>query len=144
MITLKEFKNIFKHIELLENKNKQLTEIIVCKDSSGWVDHGENLVDDIFMLLHHSFNIPIEDNLFGWWKYDARDGRKYIYEESKNAKYNLNSLDNLYLYARGEYDKIAEPYTEDEIKEHKRCKSTQATVEHILGGAEDFLKQIWG
>jgi hypothetical protein len=144
MITLKEFKNIFKHIELLESKNKQLTEIIVCKDSSGWVNHGENLIDDIFMLLHHSFNIPVEYKLFEWWKYDARDGRKYIFEESKKIKYNLNSLDNLYLYARGERDKVVEPYTEDEIKEYKKRKSTQAIVEHMLGGTEDFIKQIWG
>ena len=144
MITLKEFKNIFKNIELLESKNKQLTEIIVCKESSGWVDHGLDLVDDIFMLLHHSFNIPVEYNLFGWWKYDARDGRKYIFEESKKIKYNLNSLDNLYLYARGERDKVVEPYTEDEIKECEKRKSTQDIVEHMLSGTDDFIKQIWG
>lgn len=140
MITLQQFKDILLHVETLEEKNKKLTDIMVCKDSGGWIDYSENIIDDIFVLLYDTFNIPRENGLFEWWWYDARDGNKYIYELSKNVKYNLNSLDNLYLYARGSYDTIAEEYTDEEIKEYKKNIYKPLTQDEV----NNLSKTIWG
>ena len=141
MITLQQFKDIFLHVETLEEKNQKLTDIMVCKDSCGWIDYSENIIDDIFLLLYDTFNIPKEDGLFEWWWYDSRDGNKYIYEKSsKNVKYNLNSLDNLYLYARRSYDTITEEYTDEEIKEHEKNLFKPLTQDEV----NNLSKTIWG
>ena len=140
MITLQQFKDILLHVETLEEKNKKLTDIMVCKDSGGWIDYSENIIDDIFLLLYDTFNIPRENELFEWWWYDAKDGNKYVYEPSKNVKYNLNSLDNLYFYARRSYDTITEEYTDEDIKEHKKNIYKPLTQDEV----NNLSKTIWG
>ena len=47
MLTLDQFKQIFEHIEDLDKKNDELTKILVCKDTTGWISYSDELVNDI-------------------------------------------------------------------------------------------------
>lgn len=111
MISLKEFKKIFNDIKDQEDKNEVLSKILVCKDSTGWIDYGCDLIDDIILVLSNNLDINKEDDLLFWWLYDAPNNNKFCYEDlpdnkTKRIQYNLNRLDDLYYYATKQFDKV--------------------------------------
>lgn len=136
MITLEQFKKIFKHIKDLEERNDKLTDLLIDKECCGWISHGTMLTDDILDLLTCIFKLDLDDDLFSWWLYDISEDKKFIYHN--NIKYNLNSLDDLYYYAKNELDKVKQaPMTEKEKLEpvYQQEMSAEETLE--------FVKQCW-
>ena len=136
MITLEQFKKIFKHIKDLEERNDKLTDLLVDKECCGWISHGTMLTDDILDLLTCIFKLDLDDDLFSWWLYDISEDKKFIYHN--NIKYNLNSLDDLYYYAKNELDKVKqESMTEKEKLEP--IYQQEMSPEEAL----EFVKQCW-
>lgn len=117
MLTLDQFKQIFKHIEDLDKSNDELTEILVCKDTTGWISYSDELVMDIFNLLNSIFGLDPDDDLFMWYLYDISDGHKYCYDS--DYKYDLNSIEDLYYYVCEDFDKVTKYKLEKKDKEEK-------------------------
>ena len=134
MITLEQFKLIFKHIDDLDKNNDKLTELLVCKDTYGWISYADDLVSDIFNLLKSVFSLPTDDDIFEWYLYDISDGHKFIYEDTKDnkqIKFDLNDLDNLYYYIIGNFEKIPQVIVEKDIVLSTSVKSGEETLEYI-------------
>lgn len=125
MLTLDQFKQIFKHIEDLDRSNDELTKILVCKDTTGWISYSDELVIDIFSLLNSVFDLDPDDDIFMWYLYDVSDGNKYCYDS--DYKYDLNNIEDLYYYVCGDLDKVTKYKLEKKDREEKvyNCESSK-------------------
>lgn len=99
MLTFEQFEKILKDIQKNQEENKKLTEILVCKDSGGWISTCEYLVDDLLSLLKTIFNDENDD--ISWWLWD---GNKNIYW--KDYKYDLTEIKDLYYWLSKDYEKV--------------------------------------
>lgn len=138
MISIRNFKKIFNDIQEHEEKNDVLTKIIVSKDSSGWVDYGTDLVDDIILVLNELLEIDKEDDLLFWWLYDAPQNEKFCYEDIKGddlhcIMYNLNDLEDLYYYATKQFDTVKQKIVEKDSNEQV-YKPVNINFEDIING----------
>ena len=136
MITLEQFKQIFIHIQDLNDRNDKLTELLVDKDCCGWVSHGTILIDDIIELLNDSFGLKEDDDLFSWWLYDISENQKFVYHD--NIKFDLNSLDNLYLYAKGELNQVKQEIITEKERQQPIYRQEMSPEEAL-----EFVKQVW-
>lgn len=101
MITLEEFKEVFKIIKEFESDNDKLTKILL-KDTYGFVDYGFPIVDLVLRLLNKVFNIDDPD-LFSWWLYENVEK---IISMPNGVKYDITEISDLYHYAKEEFDKV--------------------------------------
>lgn len=136
MITLEQFKQIFIHIQDLNDRNDKLTELLVDKDCCGWVSHGTILIDDIIELLNDSFGLKEDDDLFSWWLYDISENQKFVYHD--NIKFDLNSLDNLYFYAKGELNQVKQEIITEKERQQPIYRQEMSPEEAL-----EFVKQCW-
>lgn len=134
MVSLELFEKILIDIQEHELKNDKLSNIMVCPDCTGWIDYGSNLIDNTLKILNDTFGLPEDDDLIWAWLYELPDGERYLYEDNKNIRYDINSIKNFYLYLTKEYDKISEPYTPS--NETKTCPQSKLTIDEIM--------ELWG
>ena len=138
MISIRNFKKIFNDIQEHEEKNDVLTKIIVSKDSTGWIDYGTDLVDDIILVLSELLGIDKEDDLLFWWLYDAPQYEKFCYEDIKgddlhHIMYDLNDLEDLYYYATKQFDTVKQKIV-DKKKDEEVFKPSDVKFEDIING----------
>ena len=138
MLTLDQFKQIFKHIEDLDKKNDELTKILVCKDTTGWISYSDELVNDIFNLLNSIFDLDPDDDIFMWYLYDISDGHKYCYDD--DYKYDLNNIEDLYYYVCKDFDKVTK-YKLD--KKDKKEKMYNYEPSKDLKDVMDIIEKEW-
>lgn len=101
MITLEEFKEVFKILKDFESDNDKLTKILL-KDTYGFVDFGFPIADLVLRLLNKVFELDDPD-LFSWWLYEKVDK---IITFPNGIKYDITNVKDLYYYAKGEFDKV--------------------------------------
>lgn len=101
MITLKEFKEVFKIVKDFEGDQDKLTKILL-KDTYGFVDFGFPISSLVFKLLNNIFACEDVD-LFEWWLYENVEK---IITFPDGTKYDVTDIKDLYYYARGEYGKV--------------------------------------
>lgn len=138
MISIRKFKKIFNDIQEHEEKNDVLTKIIVNKESSGWVDYGTDLIDDIILVLSELLEIDKDDDLLFWWLYDAPQNKKFCYEDIKgddlhHIMYDLNDLEDLYYYATKQFDTVKQTVVEKDPDEQV-YKPSDVKFEDIING----------
>lgn len=112
MITLKTFKKCVKAIQHQDEIDKQLTDLLIGSECSGWVTTGEELINAMRALLKDSMNDQY--NYIDWWLYDVGEGERKVWENKKDPsngqslrfEYNLEDLDSLYYYILGEYSNV--------------------------------------
>lgn len=107
MITLVEFEEILNHIKKNEEDNRNLTDILVSSDCTGFTMFGSDLVHDIVILLSKIFND--EHDFISWWLWDSPN--HFVWWEGK--KYDLTEVKDLYYWLKGEYD-LVKSEVEDE------------------------------
>ena len=56
MISLRLFKKIMQHVKEQEQIDEQLTKLLVCKESNGFISTADTLIDDILKLLQEIFD----------------------------------------------------------------------------------------
>ena len=79
--TLKQFKKVINAIQEIEKQEDILTDILVCKDSTGWVDFAGDLVSETVKLLETSLDDKAETIQWWFWEFINREDPKYIYED---------------------------------------------------------------
>lgn len=104
MISLEKFVSIIQDIKNQDKKDEELTKLLVCKYSAGWISSAEPLIEDIIVLLETMFDDKAE--AISGYIYDILDDKKYVYDWDNNVKYDINTPENLYYYLIGEYDKL--------------------------------------
>lgn len=139
IITLDIFKKVISNIKKMEEDNDKLTEILVCKESTGWCSFGDTIVDCMVELLTKT--LKDETDMLNWWLYDISDGNKYIYEKINDKEeivYNLNEIEDLYNYMVGDLHKVKQELKP--IDKTKICKTEEVTMEELkaLLGYEAF------
>ena len=127
MITLETFKKCVKAIQHQDEIDKQLTDLLIGSECSGWVTTGEELINSMRALLKDSINDQYD--YIDWWLYDVGKGNRKVYERKKNEFcdevqliYDLEDLDSLYYYILGEYYNVpttVAPFKEQEDKPHE-------------------------
>ena len=128
MITLETFKKCVKAIQHQDEIDKQLTDLLIGSECSGWVTTGEELINAMRALLKDSMNDQY--NYIDWWLYDVDEGERKVWENKKDPsseqslrfEYNLEDLDSLYYYILGEYHNVpttVAPFKEQEDKPHE-------------------------
>lgn len=127
MITLETFKKCVKAIQHQDEIDKQLTDLLIGSECSGWVSTGEELINSMRALLKDSMNDQYD--YIDWWLYDVDKGNRKVYERKKNEfcgevqlTYDLEDLDSLYYYILGEYHNVSTtvaPFKEQEDKSYK-------------------------
>ena len=127
MITLETFKKCVKAIQHQDEIDKQLTDLLIGSECSGWVTTGEELINAMRALLKDSMNDQY--NYIDWWLYDVDEGERKVYERKKNEFcdevqliYDLEDLDSLYYYILGEYSNVSAtvvPFREQEGRPHE-------------------------
>lgn len=131
MISLRLFKKIMQHVKEQEQIDEQLTKLLVCKESNGFISTADTLIDDILKLLQEIFDDKYET--IEWWFWEISDNHKFIYENG--VKYDLNDLDSLYYYLTGELDAIPQ----SEYKEEDLPKTIELNGEEFI----DVLQEEW-
>lgn len=131
MISLELFRKIIQHIKEQEEVDEQLTKLLVCKDSNGWVSTCETLIDDMLKLLQEIFNDKYET--IEWWFWEIFEDHKFIYDNG--VKYDLNDLDSLYYYLIGKLDQVPQ----SEYKEESLPKTVELSGEEFV----DIVKEMW-
>lgn len=109
MISLELFKKIMLDIEKQEEVDQKLTELLVCKDCTGWVSTAEDIIQDLYKLLQITLGDKYE--MIEWWLYDISDGHKFVYEsinDTTECVMDLNDLDNLYYYITGDHENVTQ------------------------------------
>ena len=128
MITLETFKKCVKAIQHQDEIDKQLTDLLIGSECSGWVTTGEELINAMRALLKDSMNDQY--NYIDWWLYDVDEGERKVKKKKKDPsseqslrfEYNLEDLDSLYYYILGEYYNVPTtvvPFKEQEDKPHE-------------------------
>ena len=128
MITLETFKKCVKATQHQDEIDKQLTDLLIGSECSGWVTTGEELINAMRALLKDSMNDQY--NYIDWWLYDVDEGERKVWENKKDPsseqslrfEYNLEDLDSLYYYILGEYYNVPTtvvPFKEQEDKPHE-------------------------
>lgn len=131
--TLKQFKSVINAIQEIEKQNDILTDILVCKDSTGWVDFGGNLITEAVKLLETSLDDKNETIQWWCWEFINDEEQKYIYENG--IKYNLSDLDSLYYYMIGKLDEVPQSkYEENDLSEIVQLNSDEVI---------DLVKEMW-
>lgn len=127
MITLETFKKCVKAIQHQDEIDKQLTDLLIGSECSGWVTTGEELINAMRALLKDSMNDQY--NYIDWWLYDVDEGERKVWEHKRDVatggdlqfEYDLEDLDSLYYYILGEYSNVpatVAPFKEQEDKPH--------------------------
>lgn len=132
MITLETFKKCIKAIQHQDEIDKQLTDLLIGSECSGWVTTGEELINSMRALLKDSMNDQYD--YIDWWLYDVDEGERKVWENKKDPsseqslrfEYNLEDLDSLYYYILGEYYNVPTTVTpfkgqEDKPHEYNTC-----------------------
>lgn len=132
MISLELFRKIIQHIKEQEEVDEQLTKLLVCKDSNGFISTADTLIDDMLKLLQEIFNDKYET--IEWWFWEISDNHKFIYDN--DIKYDLNDLDSLYYYLIGELDQVPQ----SEYEEENLPKTVKLSGEEFC----DVLQEAWG
>lgn len=101
MITLEEFKEVFKVLKDFDKAQETLTGILI-KENTGFIDFGFPMQVLVIKLLNNIFKVEDPD-LFDWWLYENTD--KIIYMPD-DLKYDLNNIEDLYYYVKEEFDKV--------------------------------------
>ena len=107
IITLDLFKKVINNIRKMEEDNDKLSDILVCKESTGWCSFGDTIIDCMIELLTKTFKDETE--MLNWWLYDIHDGGKFIYEKINDTEeivYDLNEVEDLYNYMVGDLYKV--------------------------------------
>ena len=128
MITLETFKKCVKAIQHQDEIDKQLTDLLIGSECSGWVTTGEELINSMRALLKDSMNDQYD--YIDWWLYDVDEGERKVWENKKDPsseqslrfEYNLEDLDSLYYYILGEYSNVSAtvvPFREQEGRPHE-------------------------
>ena len=92
MINKEQFKDIIKHIQQQEEKERKL-----CKDLEVFFDGNfvscvsEDLLEALLNVLKFVFN-DLSDDWIGWWLYDTTD-KKYT---DKDIEHDVNDIDDFY------------------------------------------------
>lgn len=139
MITLETFKKCVKAIQHQDEIDRQLTDLLIGSECSGWVTTGEELINSMRALLKDSINDQYD--YIDWWLYDVGEGNRKVWERKKNEfcgevqlTYDLEDLDSLYYYILGEYYNVpttVAPFKEQEDKPH----------EYSTCSVDEFFKQ---
>ena len=140
MITLETFKKCVKAIQHQDEIDKQLTDLLIGSECSGWVTTGEELINSMRALLKDSMNDQYD--YIDWWLYDVDEGERKVWENKKDLsseqslrfEYNLEDLDSLYYYILGEYHNVpttVAPFKEQEGRPH----------EFFTCSVDEFFKQ---
>ena len=130
IITLDIFKKIILNIKKMEEDNDKLTELLVCKESTGWCSFGDTIVDCMVELLTKT--LKDETDMLNWWLYDISDDNKFIYEKINDKEeivYNLNKIEDLYNYMVGDLHKVKQELKP--IDKTKICKTEEVTMEEL-------------
>lgn len=140
MITLETFKKCVKAIQHQDEIDRQLTDLLIGSECSGWVTTGEELINSMRALLKDSINDQYD--YIDWWLYDVGEGNRKVWERKKNEfcgevqlTYDLEDLDSLYYYILGEYYNVpttVAPFKEQEDKPH----------EYSTCSVDEFFKQV--
>lgn len=136
MITLEEFIKYLTDIEELEEKNDKLTKLLVCKNTTGWISVGTELIDDLIQLIYKSMNLENDDTL-EWYLYECMNDNKFCYDTWNGAKYKFDLRDkkDLYNFMLHNYSEIQnkEVCTEDELLEVKVNEENLNYLKEIIG-----------
>lgn len=101
MITLEIFEKIIKDVQKHDKDNKILSEILVEKESYGWVSHGNIIINDLIKLLERIFENDYGD--IEWWLYDSKADKLVWWH---GYKYDLTEIKDLYYWLKKDYDKV--------------------------------------
>ena len=77
MITLETFKKCVKAIQHQDEIDKQLTDLLMGSECSGWVTTGEELINSMRALLKDSMDDQYD--YIDWWLYDIGKGNRKVY-----------------------------------------------------------------
>lgn len=113
MIEFETFKKCIEAIYRQEKIDDDLTKLLVPEDCTGWVSTGEELIRCMTLLLKDVLGDKYD--YIEWWLYDAIEGDKAVWD--KEIKYHLDDLQDLYYYIIGEYDKVKQEKTINDIIE---------------------------
>lgn len=130
IITLDIFKKIILNIKKMEEDNDKLTELLVCKESTGWCSFGDTIIDCMIELLTKT--LKDETDMLNWWLYDISDGNKFIYEKINDKEeivYNLNEIEDLYSYMVGDLHKVKQELKP--IDKTKIYKTKEANMQEL-------------
>ena len=130
IITLDIFKKVISNIKKMEEDNDKLTELLVCKESTGWCSFGDTIIDCMIELLTKT--LKDETEMLNWWLYDIHDGGKFIYEKINDTEeiiYDLNEVEDLYNYMVGDLHKVKQELKP--IDKTKICKTEEVTMEEL-------------
>lgn len=121
MITYDTFKSCIEAIQRHEELDEKLTNLLVDKDTMGWISTGDELISAMYSLLKDGLND--KDDCIQWWVYDAPEERKYIWDkvvEENNTgitlRYNLNDLKDLYNYIIGNKQEVKQDFVNSDDK----------------------------
>lgn len=130
IITLDIFKKIILNIKKMEEDNDKLTELLVCKESTGWCSFGDTIIDCMIELLTKT--LKDETEMLNWWLYDIHDGGKFIYEKINDTEeivYDLNEIEDLYNYMVGDLHKVKQELKP--IDKTKIYKTKEANMQEL-------------
>lgn len=136
MITLEEFIKYLTDIEELEEKNDKLTKLLVCKNTTGWISVGTELIDDLIQLIYKSMNLENDDTL-EWYLYECTNDNRFCCDTWNGAKYKFDLRDkkDLYNFMLHNYSEIQnkEVCTEDELLEVKVNEESLNYLKEVIG-----------
>ena len=109
-LSLKEFKKIMTDIENQLELDDKLTDLLVCKDTTGWITAAPDLVCDLVSLAERLLND--KDEWISWWLWELADDKSNAHVTSKdesgqNYKYTIKTHDDLYYLIIDNMDKIS-------------------------------------
>lgn len=136
MITAEDFVKYLTDIEELEEKNRKLTELLVCRGSIGWVSVGDKIINDVIQLIYKSMNLENDDTL-EWYLYECMNDNKFCYDTWNGAtyKFDLRDKKDLYNFMLHNYSEIQnkEICTEDELPEVKVNEESLNYLKEVIG-----------
>lgn len=133
--SLEQFRKIINAIQEMEKNEDILTKMLVCKDSTGWIDFGGDLISETVKLLETALDDKYETIQWWFWEFINREDPKYIHEDLDDeleVRYDLSKVESLYFYLIGEKDKTV----------HKTVKKSDETKVYNVVSFED-LKSMW-
>lgn len=133
--SLEQFRKIINAIQEMEKNEDILTKMLVCKDSTGWIDFGGDLISETVKLLETTLDDKYETIQWWFWEFIREEDPKYIYEDLDDeleVRYDLSKVESLYFYLIGEKDKTV----------HKTVKKSDETKVYNVVSFED-LKSMW-
>ena len=105
--SLEQFRKIINAIQEMEKNEDIVTKMLVCKDSTGWIDFGGDLISETVKLLETALDDKYETIQWWFWEFIREEDPRLIYEdikgnEDEQIEFNLSKVDSLYYYLTGE------------------------------------------